>query len=138
MSNPQEKIAEAYRWTLVNRPSENRFPYLAEALRQAGVLKYVVNLPSGQTIYFTREGNVASQSEVLLKGMALVPSFNQESFIAVLRKTQAGEITFPEFLKGSWENGVVEYKADLNARKVYYNGASGEQYVEDFPAVELA
>jgi uncharacterized protein YbcV (DUF1398 family) len=113
------------------------YPYLAEALRQAGVMHYVYTLPSGQCIFYAHDGKVATQSDVVASGMLEVPSFNKDAFIKVLRKSQNGDMTFPEFLKGSWESGVVHYEADLMARKVTYYGADGETYVEDYPEVGL-
>lgn len=137
MSNIKERIVEAYKWAVANRPKNNGYPYLAETLRQVGVIRYVYNLPSCQCIYFTEEGNVANRGEVLGSGMSDVPVFDREAFIDVLRTSQRGESTFPEFLKGSWETGVISYEADLMARKVSYYGAGGEVYVEDYPAVEV-
>jgi uncharacterized protein YbcV (DUF1398 family) len=137
MSIAKEKIANAYQWAVANRPKVNGYPYLAEALKQAGVLRYVYHLPSCQCIYFTQYGNVASQSEALTAGMSEVPKFDQKAFIKVLRQSQMGDITFLDFLKGSWEAGVISYDADLSARKVSYYGANGESYVEDYPAVEV-
>lgn len=137
MNKTKEKITSAYKWAIANRPKVNGFPYLAEALRQAGVLRYVVTLPSCQTLYFTKEGPVVSQSEVLLTGLSDVPTFDQDAFVSVLRKSQAGETTFPEFLKGTWEAGVIHYEANLVSRKVSYYGADGESYIEDYPAVEI-
>lgn len=137
MSTPQEKITEAYKWAIGNRPKVDGFPHLAEALRQAGVLRYIVTLPSCQTIYFTNEGNVVAQSEVLVKGLSEVPHFDRDGFVTILRQSQAGETTFPEFLKGSWETGVIHYEADLISRKVSYYGSNGESYIEDYPAVAI-
>lgn len=138
MSQAIEKITQAYKWAFANRPKVNAYPVLAEALRQAGVIRYVYDLPSCQCIYFTEDGPVASQSEALTSGLTVVPPFKKDLFIKVLRESQAGDRSFPEFLKGSWEAGVIRYEADLIKRKVTYFGAAGESYVEDFPAVELS
>lgn len=137
MNGPQERIASAFQWAFQNRPKVNGFPYLAEALRQAGVLRYVYQLPSGQCLFHTADGAVANQSEVIATGMLTVPRFDKDAFIRVLRTSQNGDSTFPEFLKGCWETGIVSYEADLIARQVTYHGAAGENYVEDYPAVEV-
>jgi uncharacterized protein YbcV (DUF1398 family) len=137
MKSTKERIADAYKWAMANLPKVGGYPYLAEALKQAGVMRYVYSLPSGQCIFYASDGKVANQSNVIASGMLEVPAFNKDAFIQVLRKSQNGDITFPEFLKGSWENGVVHYEADLLARKVTYSGADGETYVEDYRAVDL-
>src|SRR4051812_43566608 len=113
MSIAKEKIQGAYNWAIANRPKVNAYPYLAEALRQAGVTRYVYSLPSCQCIFFSKEGHVVSQMEMLVSGMNDVPKFDKEAFIKVLRSSQMGESSFPEFLKGSWETGVINYEADL-------------------------
>lgn len=137
MSIAKDKIENAYQWALANRPKINGYPYLAEALRQAGVTRYVCHLPSCQCIYFTQDGNVVNQMEALINGMKKVPPFDKEAFIKLLRKNQMGESTFPEFLQGAWKTGVISYEADLNTRKVSYYGAEGEMYIEAYPAVEI-
>ena len=70
-------------------------------------------------------------------GTVDVPPFNREALIKALRTDQAGKSTFPEFLAASWRAGVVRYDVDLIARKVAYYGCNGEEYIEDYPAVEM-
>lgn len=45
---------------------------------------------------------------------------------------------FPEFLLATWRAGVVRYDVDFIARTCAYYGCHGEEYVESYPAVELA
>ena len=66
-----------------------------------------------------------------------VPQFNRDALIAALRKDQAGESTFPEFLSASWKAGVVWCEVDFAARTVSYYGCHGEEYVEAYPAVVI-
>lgn len=51
-----------------------------------------------------------------------VPSFDLEALIKALRIDQTGQRTFPEFLKASWEAGVVSYIVDFEKRVVTYYG----------------
>ena len=69
--------------------------------------------------------------------MADIQIFNQEALIHALRSDQAGESSFPDFLKASWEAGVVSYDVDFEMRRVSYFGALGDSYVEDYPYVEV-
>jgi uncharacterized protein YbcV (DUF1398 family) len=66
-----------------------------------------------------------------------VPQFTRESLIVAPRADQAGKTTFPEFLAASWSAGVVRYIVDFTARTVAYYGCQGEEYVEEYPSVEL-
>ena len=119
------------------RPKAGGFPYLAEALRQAGVTRNLWSLPSRQSLYLTRLGAVVTQGAPLLTGTEAVPAFDREALIKALRADQAGKSAFPEFLAASWRAGVVRYDVDLEARTVAYYGAGGESYVEEYPRVEL-
>jgi uncharacterized protein YbcV (DUF1398 family) len=67
-----------------------------------------------------------------------VPAFDRDTLIAALRIDQAGESTFPEFLKATWPAGVVRYDVDFAARTVAYFGCNGEEYIEAYPAVRIS
>ena len=113
------------------------FPYLAETLRQAGVTRNLWSLPACQSLYLTNEGPVITQSTPLVTGTVDVPPFDRDALIKALRTDQAGNSTFPEFLAATWRAGVIRYDADFLGRKVAYYGCNGEEYIEDYPAVEV-
>lgn len=119
------------------RPKVGGFPYLAETLRRAGVSRNVWSLPACQSVFLTREGPVVMQGTPLTSGMMDVPPFNRDTLVAALRTDQAGESTFPEFLQASWRAGVVRYDVDFDRRTVAYYGCNGEEYIEEYPAVEI-
>lgn len=119
------------------RPKVGGFPYLAETLLRAGVTRNLWHLPACQSLYLTEDGPVVTLGTPLSSGTFDVPPFNRGALIAALRTDQAGKSTFPEFLAGSWRAGVVRYDIDLIARKVAYYGCNGEEYIEDYPAVEV-
>ncbi|MGW4194859.1 DUF1398 family protein [Streptomyces sp. NPDC005004] len=119
------------------RPRAGGFPYLAEALRRAGTTRCTMTVPSGSMLYLTDAGPVALQGEPLITGMTDVPPFDRAALLGALRADQAGETSFPEFVRGCWEAGVVRYDVDLTARTCVYQGAGGETYTETYPAVAL-
>jgi uncharacterized protein YbcV (DUF1398 family) len=137
MSEAISNLQAAQQRAMAVRPKVGGFPYLAEALRQAGVKRNLWVLPACQSIYLTDAGPVLSQSTPLIFGNLDIPSFDREALIAALRADQAGKTTFPEFLAAAWRAGVVRYDVDFTARTVSYYGCDGEQYVEDYPAVNL-
>jgi uncharacterized protein YbcV (DUF1398 family) len=53
--------------------------------------------------------------------------------VRAIRADQAGETSFPEFLRGIWTAGVVHYEVDFALRTVTYSGVSGERYIEAYP-----
>lgn len=137
MSKAIENLIKAQQHAMSIRPKVGGFPYLAEALRKAGISRNIWTLPSCQSIYITQDGVVVSQGEPLVSATVDVPSFDREALIKAIRIDQAGQSTFPEFLKSSWEAGVVSYVVDFEKRHVTYFGALGESYLENYPAVEL-
>lgn len=146
MSQPNEEkvvskaiknLTQAMKRAEAIRPRVGGFPYLAEVLRKAGVTRNVWSLPSGQSLFLTEHGDVVMQGEPLVNGAVDVPAFNEEALVRALRVDQAGESTFPEFLRLSWLAGVVRYEVDLEARTVAYQGCHGEEYIEAYAAVTL-
>ena len=137
MSKAIENLQAAQQRAMAGRPKVGGFPYLAETLRRAGVARNLWFLPACLSLYLTKEGPVVTQGTPLVTGIADVPPFNREALIKALRTDQAGEGTFPEFLAASWRAGVVRYDVDFAARKVAYYGCNGEEYVEDYPAIEV-
>lgn len=137
MSKAVENIQKAQKYAMSIRPKVGGFPYLAEAFRKAGISQNIWNLPSCQSIYLTKYGSVACQGTPLVNEAVEIPPFNREALIKALRIDQSGESTFPEFLKASWDAGVISYVADFEKRVVTYYGASGESYAEEYPAVDI-
>lgn len=119
------------------RPAVGGFPYLAETLRQAGVTRCTMAVPSNAMLYLSDAGPVAVQGDPLVTGMVDIPPFDREALIAALRADQGGRSTFPEFVQGCWTAGVVWYDVDLMARTCTYYGADGDSYVEAYPTVEI-
>jgi uncharacterized protein YbcV (DUF1398 family) len=138
MTKAITNLEEAQKRAMSLRPKVGGFPYLAETLRRAGVTRNFWCLPACQSLFLTNDGPVVIQGTPLAMGAMDVPPFDREALIAALRKDQAGESTFPEFLAASWRAGVVRYDVDFAARTVAYYGSNGEEYVETYPAVEIA
>jgi uncharacterized protein YbcV (DUF1398 family) len=137
MSKAIQNLQAAQQRAMAGRPKVGGFPYLAETLRRAGVTRNLWYLPACQSLYLTQEGPVVTLGGPLSSGTVDVPPFNREALIAALRTDQAGKSTFLEFLAATWRAGVVRYDVDLLARKVAYYGCTGEEYIEDYPAVEV-
>lgn len=137
MTKAVENLLQALQFAMSIRPKVGGFPYLAEALRKAGITKNIWNLPSCQSIYLTEHGSVVSQGTPLVNTVVEIPPFDREALIKALRIDQEGQSTFPEFLKASWEAGVVSYDVDFEKRLVIYYGVLGESYSENYPAVVI-
>lgn len=137
MSEAINNLQEAIKRGNANRPKVGGFPVLAETLRAAGVTRNIWYLPACESVFYTKLGPVVMQSATLVSGAADIPSFCQEMLVLALRRDQAGESTFPEFLIAAWKAGVIRYEVDFEARNVTYYGCNDEKYVESYPAVTL-
>jgi uncharacterized protein YbcV (DUF1398 family) len=137
MSKAIDALNAALQRAFAGRPRIGGFPYLAETLRQAGVERNIWTLPSCESLYLTSTGPVVTLGAPLVSGTVDVPPFDRDALVKALRTDQAGNTTFPEFLEATWRAGVVRYDVDFAARTVGYYGCGGEQYVEEYPAVEI-
>ena len=137
MSKAIENLQAAQKKAMAGRPKIGGFRHLAETLRRAGVTRNLWYLPACQSLYLTKDGPVVSLGAPLASGTVDVPPFNREALVAALRTDQAGKSTFPEFLEASWRAGIVRYDVDFTARSVAYYGSNAEEYIEDYPAVEV-
>jgi uncharacterized protein YbcV (DUF1398 family) len=63
MSKAIESLEAAQRQAVAMRPKVGGFPYLAEALRRAGVTRNFWFLPACQSLYLTNEGPVVTQGK---------------------------------------------------------------------------
>jgi uncharacterized protein YbcV (DUF1398 family) len=134
MSKAIEGLQVAMQRAMAGRPKVGGFPYLAETLRRAGVTRDLWYLPACQSLYLTKHGPVVSLGAPLVAGVTDVPRFDREALIAALRTDRAGQSTFPEFLNASWRAGV---DVDFAARTCTYYGATGDEYVESYPAADV-
>lgn len=80
---------------------------------------------------------IVQQGPPLVTGIAIVPAFDEEALIAALRRDQAGQSTFPEFLQAAWQAGVISYAVLCEERVVVYDGARGERYSESYPETDI-
>ncbi|MEU5794785.1 DUF1398 family protein [Streptomyces sp. NPDC047813] len=119
------------------RPKAGGFPYLAESLRQAGVTHCRMAVPANAFLYLTEHGDVVVQGEPLVTGFALAPRFDEAALVAALRADQAGETTFPAFVRACWDAGIAWYDVDTAARTCTYYGSDGDSSTEDYPFVTL-
>jgi uncharacterized protein YbcV (DUF1398 family) len=137
MSKAIENLQAAQQRAMAGRPKVAGFPYLAETLRRAGVTRNLWFLPACQSLYLTEDGPVVTQGTPMVSGTVDVPSFNRDALITVLRTDQAGNSTFPEFLAATWRAGIVRYDVDFTARTVTYYGCNDEEYMEEYPAIDV-
>ena len=137
-SNPVEALQAAFAQAAAIRPVVGGFPVLAEVLRAAGVLRNEWHLPAAQSRYDMTDGTVLIQPlRPVTDGLTVVPAFDRDELIRVLRADQAGETAFPAFLEGSWRAGVVRYVVEFDKHRVLYYGSAGDFYEESYPPIDV-
>jgi uncharacterized protein YbcV (DUF1398 family) len=132
MNDAIQNLEGALRSGMADRPAVGGFPFLAEALRDAGVRRNLWYLPAMEAVYLTDLGPVVMQGEPLSSGASLIAPFDREALIAAIRSDQEGRSSFPEFTAAIWAAGVWRYEVDLDARTCTYAGAEGGEYVESY------
>jgi len=133
-----ESLDAAAAYGAAVRPRINGFPYLAEALRAAGVTKYFFDIPSSTAIYATDEGDVLRPGRLIRTERSIIPPFDPDRLVAAIRTDQRGESTFSDFVEESFLSGVIRYEVDTTAHTCTYIGTHGESHVEEYPAVHLS
>jgi uncharacterized protein YbcV (DUF1398 family) len=138
MSEAIERLQGAMRRAAAGRPRVGGFPYLAETLRRAGVMRNLWYLPACESGYLTERGHVVTVGTPLAAGTLEVPPFDRAALIRALGADQDGESTLPEFLAAAWSAGVIRYEVDFKARTCSYWDVSGEEYVESYATIDIA
>lgn len=85
MSKAIDNLNSALQRVMAGCPKIGGFPYLAETLRSADVMRNLWSLPACQSMYLTVHGAVVMQGAPLVNGMADVPPFDRDALIATLR-----------------------------------------------------
>lgn len=138
MSNLIDTVTAATAYGMSVRPKVGGFPYLAEAMRQAGIVKNYFDVTSATMVFVTAEGAVIRPGALIRHEPTVISRYDERALIDAIRADQRGETTFPEFVEATFAAGVFRYEVDTAARTCTYFGAHGEQYVEEYPAVVLA
>ncbi|WP_141734473.1 DUF1398 family protein [Oligoflexus tunisiensis] len=109
-----------------------RFPEVVGKLMAEGVESYHVDLVRAENRYYTASGQHHVES-VPFPHPTAAQEFSAEKVAAAVRSSQAGEITYPQFLQRIMDAGTVYYIACLAGRRVIYLGRKGDCHVEHFP-----
>lgn len=109
------------------------FPETIRRLTADGVEWYSANLIFGMKTYY---GSDLSHHQSRWPDWVVPPLadvFRPEGVSAAIRASQAGAITYRQFLGRAAEAGVVYYTVHLKGRKAVYFGRHGDSFTEPFP-----
>ncbi len=109
------------------------FPETIRRILEDGVEWYSANLILGMKTYYAADLSHHQTCWPDWTPPRIAEAFHAEGVSAAIRGSQAGQITYREFLGRIAEAGVVYYTVHLQGRKAIYFGRHGDSFVEPFP-----
>jgi uncharacterized protein YbcV (DUF1398 family) len=107
------------------------YPELVEGMINIGIQSYTVDVATGTTIYRVADGEFAIKEGNAERTIA--SAFDNDATVQAIKDSQAGKITYPEFMDAIAASGVRFYEATLiGTKRVTYIGAGG-YYEENIP-----
>lgn len=108
------------------------FPEVVKKLLEDGFESYHVDYLAGESRYYHTNGEtLTKKTEHRFPDVA--QTFYPERLQAIIRKVQAGNASYPEFLNESAAAGCVYYIVSLKGKMVRYFGRDGGEHIEHFP-----
>ena len=108
------------------------FPQIAGLLLEEGIESYHVDIVLSENRYYKPCGE-SHVAKIELPHSHPAENFSAEQVNAAVRKVQAGNSNYKNFMKEITDAGCVFYIAYLTGKKVIYFGRKGEMHVELFP-----
>ena len=109
-----------------------KFPQIVGLLLDEGIESYHVDVVRNENRYYKANGE-SHLAKIDLPHIRPVEQFSAEKVSAAIRKVQAGNSNYQEFMDSIAQAGCVYYIAYLTGKKVVYLGRMGESHIEHFP-----
>ena len=119
-----EKEAEEKHWS---------YPYLFNSLKANGVERYETNVLTHEIKYVSGGTSFVEGPPDGFKPLTASPKFNEEALKSALKRIQARETNYQQFLAEIAAAGVAFYRVDMKPRTVTYHGPGKEKLVEPVP-----
>lgn len=97
------------------------YPQLFDALRDAGVERYEVDVLKCETKYVGGGTSIMHPAPAGFEPLAL-GTFDAAAFKTALTRSQKRESTYPQFLSEIAAAGICFYRVDMRPRVVTYHG----------------
>ncbi|WP_292009348.1 DUF1398 family protein [Chryseobacterium sp.] len=111
------------------------FPKYIKAIKEKGVVDYIVYVSDGRAVYFDQDGqNVSTGSKY--ETLTIAAELNLNEFVSRLKLHQQGGTDYLTFCNDCARNGVEGWKIDLEKMTCsYFDKAENEILVELIPTV---
>lgn len=109
-----------------------KFPEIVGKLIAEGMESYHVDFVRSENRYYMPNGE-SHVEPVDLEHAKAAQKFSATQVEAAVRKSQAGKINYPQFVKEVLDAGCVYYITYLTGKRVTYFGREGDSHTEFFP-----
>ena len=109
-----------------------KFPEIVGSLINAGVESYHVDLIRSENQYYLKNGETYLVANGVPK-TEVEEKFSAPAVESAVRESQAGKITYPQFMEKISAAGCSYYIAYLSGKRVIYFGRQGDLHTEYFP-----
>lgn len=105
-----------------SRDQKWSYPQLFNALKEAGVERYETNVLTHEITYVGGGLTIKFPPPAEFQTLTLGSQFDEPLLKKALKRVQAGETNFAEFLAEIAAAGVPYYRVDMRPRTVTYHG----------------
>lgn len=108
------------------------FPEVIKTLQAEGIELYQVDLMRGENRYYSWGGDTHIEPASMEHDHP-AKKFSAEKVANAVRASQAGKITYQQFINEIIAAGTVSYVVHIAGKRVNYTGWEGDSHVEFFP-----
>ncbi len=114
------------------KKTKQPYPITFQQLKEAGVEMYEIYLETYENAYRGTFGTWSENPPEGYSPLAIADRFSRDEVIVSLRRHQAGQTTFIEWLYEMAQAGVSHYRVFMDKRTVAYYDASESNIHEEF------
>lgn len=112
------------------------YPLFFNALRDIGVERYEVNVLTHEILYVGGGSSLPAPVPAGSHTLELGKKFDADGVVRAIKRSQAGDITYPQFLAEIAAAGIPFYRVDMKPRVITYHGQDRrDKHVEKVPEV---
>ena len=120
--------------SIVSKAEKWAFPRTLNALKEAGVEYYDVEMSSGEIIYHGGGQSMKESGLAALQHLPPIGKFDLKALKAAILRHQVEKTPYAEMIKEMVRAGVARYRVDILKRTcAYFGKQAGEEYAETFP-----
>jgi uncharacterized protein YbcV (DUF1398 family) len=110
------------------------FPRTLNALKEAGVDYYDVQLSNHEVIYYGKGESLKDSGITDLQNLPPIGVFDLSALKAAIHKHQVERTSYAEVMHEIVRAGIARYRVDILKRTcTYFGRQTGEEYAESFP-----